>query len=66
MSRGLLLRLYRITQRKNFRHDWFDFPRVDQLRDLSEIVGIGMRGDTRATDSMFLEARQDRVARPVT
>ena len=66
MSRGLLLRFYRITQRKNFRHDWFDFPRVDQLRDLSEIVGIGMSGDTRATDFMFLEARQDQVARPVT
>jgi hypothetical protein len=54
MSRGLLLRLYRITQRKNFRHDWFDFSRVDQLRDFSEIVGIGMSGDTRAADSMFL------------
>ena len=55
MGRGLLLRLYRISQRKNFRHDWFDFPRVDQLRDLSEIVGIGMSGDSRAADSMFLK-----------
>ena len=25
MRRRLLLRLYRITQRKNFRHDWFNF-----------------------------------------
>ena len=66
MSRGLLLRLYCITQRKNFRHDWFDLPGIDQLRDFSKIVGIGMSGDSRATDSMFLEARQDPVARPAT
>ena len=55
MSRGLLLRLYRISQRKNFRHDGFDLPGIDQLRDLSEIVGIGVRGDSRATDSVFLK-----------
>ena len=55
MGRGLLLRLYRISQRKNFRHDWFEFPRIDQLSDLSEIVGIGMNRDTRAANSMFLK-----------
>ena len=66
MSRGLLLRLYRITQWNNFGHDWFDFPFIDQLRDLREIVGIGMSGNTRTTDYMFLEARPDPVARPAT
>ena len=66
MSRGLLLRLYRISQRKNFCHDWFDFPSIDQLRDLCEIFGIRMRGNTRAADSMFLEAPPDPDAQPAT
>ena len=39
MSRGLLLRLHRISQRKNFCYDWLDFPSIDKLRDLTEIVG---------------------------
>jgi hypothetical protein len=55
MGRGLLLRFYRISQRKNFCHDWFDFPRIDQLSDLGQIVGIGMSGDSRAANSMFLK-----------
>jgi len=55
MSRRLLLRFYGITQWKNFRHDWFNFPTVDQLCDFSEIVGIGMNRNARATDIMFLK-----------
>ena len=55
MCRGLLLGRNRFAQRQNLRHDWFDFPRVDQLRDLCQVFRIRMGGDTRSVNPMFLE-----------
>ena len=53
MSRRLLLRFYGITQWKNFRHDWFNFPSVDQLCDFSEIVRIHLYGNTRQSAAQY-------------
>ena len=65
MRRGLLLRRDRFSQRKNLRHDWLDLPGIDQLRNLSEIVGIRMSGDP-GRGFRVSEARPDREARPAT
>ena len=54
MRRGLLLGCDRFTQRENLRHDWFDLSSVDQLRDLCQVFGIGMNGDTRSANPCFL------------
>jgi hypothetical protein len=37
MSRGLLLRGDRLTERQNLGHDRLYLPRVDELRDLCQI-----------------------------
>jgi hypothetical protein len=57
MSRGLLLRLYRIISGRTSVTIGLIFPRRPTARS-REIVGIGMSGNTRAADSMFLEARR--------
>ena len=59
MCRSLLLSRNRFAHRENLRHHWFDFPSVDQLRDLCQVFRIRMRGDTRSVNLMFLEL--DRV-----
>src|ERR1700730_4251260 len=48
VRRSLLLCRDCFTQRQDFRHDWLDLSRVDQLRDLCEIFRIRMNGDTSA------------------
>src|SRR5258705_8263523 len=55
MRRGLSLRRDRFAQRQHLGHTRLDFPLVDQVGNLCEIIGIGMTGDTRAANSMFLK-----------
>ena len=55
MRRGLLLRLDRVTQWQNLRHNWLDFSCINQLGNLSEIGCIRVNGDTRAANSVFLK-----------
>src|SRR4029077_11639435 len=59
MRRGLLLRSDRFGRRQNLRHDWLDLSRVDQSRDLCEIVRIRMNGETSPAKPACLEL--DRV-----
>src|SRR5206468_12845358 len=55
MRRGLLLRGDRFTQRQNLRHDWLDFSRVDQARNLREVCCIRMNRDCRTMNTPLLE-----------
>jgi hypothetical protein len=40
MRRSLSLRRDRFTQRENLRHDWLDFPLLDQVGNLRKVVGV--------------------------
>jgi hypothetical protein len=53
MRRSLLLRCNCFAQRQNLRHDWLDLPRIDQVCDLCEIVGVRMNRDRRSVNAAF-------------
>lgn len=55
MRRGLLLRRDGFSQRQNLCHDWLDFSRVDQVRDLREVCCIRVNGDRCSMNPAFLE-----------
>src|SRR6266568_2127779 len=59
----LLMRLGSIRQWESLRHDWGDFVRLDQLRQLIEHVCIGMRHHSGTANCAFLAFGRIRVAR---
>src|SRR5205823_3176517 len=55
VRRGLLFCADSFIERQNLRHDRFDLPRVDELRDLCEVCRIRMSGDACSMNPAFLE-----------
>src|SRR6266550_4651947 len=56
VRRGLLLRRDTFTQRQNLCHDRLDLSRVDQMRDLGEVFGIRVNGDSCSTSTSACHA----------
>jgi hypothetical protein len=57
MCGGLLLRRDRVAQRQNLCHDWLDFSRVDQVRNLREVCCTCAMRKSENRDAQKCEAR---------
>src|SRR5882724_1618994 len=55
MRGGLLFRRDRFTQWQNLRHNWLDFPGVDQVRDFGEVFGFRLNPHGCAANLAFFD-----------